>query len=211
MFRIINSITTIRDRLSMNIIPLHQDINFVDEGSQRFIVGVGDLISSNLVIRNSVFAASTNKSLRLCNFNQKAKGMVIEMPGYCYTEQSALTIDPTVPGSLSYINGCSNSNLISPPRNGEPCLNYLYFPENINQTFHTHPSIRVGCVLTGKGIAETSTGEFELNIGDVFVLDRFTRHRFKTFNNTMSLIAFHPDSEDGPTDEFNPMKSRTHL
>jgi len=211
MFRIISSAITLTDRLLINLIPLKEDIILKDTGFQRFIVGVGDLINDSITVVDSFFAASTNKQIKVQNLKKQAKGMIIEMPGYSFTEQTIVTINPEVAGSLSYIDGCSNSNIIPPPRNGEPCLNYLYFPCNINQTFHTHPSIRIGCILSGQGMAETSVGMFELKVGDVFILDRFTRHRFITLDKHMSLIAFHPDSDDGPTDEINPMKSRTHL
>jgi hypothetical protein len=139
------------------------------------------------------------------------KGIVITTPGYTATEEKICKFDPTKPGQLSYIDGCSNTNLVDPPRNGDPCINYLYFPENIKQTYHTHPSIRIGIVLTGNGIASVNKDEIELHAGSMFVLDRHTLHRFYTVDSSMSLMVFHPDSEDGPTDQFNPMKSRTYL
>ena len=50
-------------------------------------------------------------------------------------------------GRLSYIDGCSDSVLVSMPRMGDPVLNYLHFPSGIYQTQHTHPSIRMGVVI----------------------------------------------------------------
>ena len=41
-------------------------------------------------------------------------------------------------GRLSYIDGCSDSVLVSMPRMGDPVLNYLHFPTGIYQTQHTH-------------------------------------------------------------------------
>jgi quercetin dioxygenase-like cupin family protein len=91
----------------------------------------------------------------------------------------------------------------------------LYFPSGVDQTFHTHPSLRVGIIVSGRGIAEYYEGIIlkttRLNPGDSFVLDRHTRHRFRTEDSIMSIIAFHPDSEDGPRDEYNPMKARTYI
>ena len=56
-------------------------------------------------------------------------------------------------GRLSYIDGCTDSLLVMPPRLGDPCLNYLHFPMGIDQTQHLHPSIRMGIDIGGKGIA----------------------------------------------------------
>ena len=47
-------------------------------------------------------------------------------------------------GRLRYIDGCTDSLLISPPVKGDPCLNFLYIPPNLDQTAHTHPSCRIG-------------------------------------------------------------------
>lgn len=118
------------------------------------------------------------------------------------------------PGALSYIDGCSNTNLISPIRNGDACLNYLYFPPGTVQSLHTHPSVRIGVVLSGEGVAvcpDDPQTEVPLVPGTVFLLDRHTLHAFNTGDSHMSLFAFHPDSEAGPTDEGNPMKVRTYL
>lgn len=140
--------------------------------------------------------------------------VVVKMMGIKRIDAVSM-VDSKTPGDLSYIDGCSNSVLIVPPRNGDPCLNYLYFPAGVDQTFHTHPSVRVGIVVGGSGIAEYYEGSIlkttRLNTGDSFVIDRHGRHRFCTKDSTMSIIAFHPDSEDGPRDEHNPMKTRTYI
>lgn len=206
MFEIISTNKNIRDRLSLNVIPFNNSIKLNNTDCTKFIAGKGTLVSKGIQIQDGVFAVSTTSECEITGH-----GVVIEMPGYCYSEHRISLIQPGIPGHLSYIDGCSNSNLIDPARNGEPCLNYLYFPPEINQTFHTHPSLRIGFITSGSGVAETNDGEFPLNTGDVFILQRFGRHRFKTLNGHMSLIAFHPDSEDGPRDEFNPMKTRTHI
>jgi len=142
--------------------------------------------------------------------------LVIDNPGFQCPERKFCSFDPNSVGQLSYIDGCSNSNLIDPPRNGDPCLNYLYFPPGIDQSWHTHPSVRIGYVLTGKGYACIQSNgvskEHLLEPGKIFVLDRFTKHRFRTESDQhMTLMIYHPDSEDGPRDENNPMKSRTYL
>lgn len=122
-------------------------------------------------------------------------------------------------GRLTYIDGCSDSILVSPPRKGDASLNYLYFPAGVNQSFHTHPSIRMGIVLEGSGFAslsdtETSawkSSEIKLEAGDMFLLDENELHRFRTTSSSMKIIAYHPETDYGPTDENHAMINRTYL
>jgi len=112
-------------------------------------------------------------------------------------------------GRLRYIDGCSDTLLVCPPRRGEPCLNYLHFPKGINQTMHTHPSIRVGVVARGQGICKTPTASFDLKPGMLWLLPEDTPHSFFTDEETMDVIAWHPDSDTGPSDDDHPMINRT--
>lgn len=112
-------------------------------------------------------------------------------------------------GRLRYIDGCSDTLLICPPRLGEPCLNHLHFPKNISQTMHTHPSIRVGVVARGNGVCKTPEAAFDLKPGMLWLLPEDTPHCFFTYDETMDVIAWHPDSDTGPSDEDHPMINRT--
>lgn len=114
-------------------------------------------------------------------------------------------------GDVKYIDGCTDSLLVAPHRLGDPCLNALYFPPNVSQTFHTHPSIRLGCVLYGSGTAcvDSDDKQIPLQVGCVFGIDADKRHRFMTKEEGMVVIAYHPDSDWGPTDEVHPMINRT--
>lgn len=118
-------------------------------------------------------------------------------------------------GRLSYIDGCSDSLLVYPSRLGDSSLNLLYFPPGINQTFHRHPSIRLGCVIGGQGFS--SHGEFDneeesvLSAGLAFCLNEQERHRFRTESEPMTIVAFHPDGDWGPTDHNHTMLNRTYL
>ena len=113
------------------------------------------------------------------------------------------------PGILKYIDKCSNQELISPSVIYNPTIQYLYFPENTEQTPHVHSSFRIGLILHGNGIAVHENGEIELTENKVFMLPANERHFFKTVNSEMSLMVFHPDSDIGPTDDFNNMIVRT--
>lgn len=118
-------------------------------------------------------------------------------------------------GRLSYIDGCSDSLLVYPARLGDSSLNLLYFPPGINQTFHRHPSIRLGCVIDGEGLSEHGEANkldvTELTPGVSFCLNEQERHRFRTANSSMTVIAFHPDGDWGPTDHNHTMLNRTYI
>ena len=79
-----------------------------------------------------------------------AQVVTIERLGYRGPEIIGNTEDK---GRLSYIDGCSDSMLVPPCRMGDAVLNLLHFPPGILQTQHTHPSIRLGIVAKGEGIA----------------------------------------------------------
>lgn len=120
-------------------------------------------------------------------------------------------------GRLTYIDTCSDSLLVYPPRQGDPSLNALYFPPNVTQTYHTHPSIRLGVVASGKGYAcvepNAETGHerlIELKAGTVFCLNEGEVHRFRTMDEAMVVIAYHPDGDWGPTDHNHTMLNRTY-
>lgn len=128
-------------------------------------------------------------------------------------------------GRLKYIDGCTDSLLIPPVKLGDPCFNHLHFPENIDQTSHTHPSHRIGIVAKGNGLCKTPFGNIELKEGMIFIIKEWNgksfstgidgneypdgTHSFQTFDEGMDVIAFHPDSDFGATDVDHPMINRT--
>lgn len=116
-------------------------------------------------------------------------------------------------GRLSYIDGCSDTMLVYPPRAGDPVFNHLHFPPGIVQTQHLHPSIRLGVVLYGKGKAWGPGWELDLEPGVAFMLDEQEIHSFRTdtSEDVMGVIAYHPDSDWGPVDANHPMLNRTYI
>lgn len=113
-------------------------------------------------------------------------------------------------GRLRYIDRCSDSLLVAPQLLGDPCLNHLHFPPNIDQTEHTHPSLRAGIVARGEGWCETPLGKSRLEPGVVFSIPQDGRHNFLTdATHEMDIIAWHPDSDWGPTHTDHPMVNRT--
>lgn len=112
-------------------------------------------------------------------------------------------------GRLKYIDGCTDSLLIPPVKLGDPCFNLLVFPANTNQTSHTHPSLRLGMVVKGSGECVTPHGNIKLEVGKIFIIPTEKEHSFKTSKEEMTVIAYHPDSDFGPTDEDHPMINKT--
>jgi mannose-6-phosphate isomerase-like protein (cupin superfamily) len=205
MISLIEDYKKILDRIVLKIYPIETKFEFTNDDVSRFVMGVGEIKS------DTFYAKGTFSALVNTGFCVSGKGVVIETPGVYFTEQKFSVIDGNMPGQLCYIDGCSNTNLVDPLRSGDPCLNYLYFPSGINQAYHTHPSLRIGFIVSGNGYASIDNKEIPLTAGSIFVLERHALHRFRTEDSHMSLMVFHPDSEDGPRDEFNPMKSRTYI
>ena len=142
-----------------------------------------------------------------CIFSGDGKGFCVEQKDF----QGFFQIGGPVEwkGRLQYIDGCTDSLLIAPPVMGDPCFNLLHIPANTFQTQHTHPSFRAGVIVSGSGVCVTPEGEKQLIPGTVFVIPADGLHSFKTFEEDLRVIAYHPDSDFGPTHENHPMINRT--
>ena len=112
-------------------------------------------------------------------------------------------------GRLRYIDGCTDSLLISPAVQGDPCLNLLHLPPGTRQTEHTHPSLRMGMIVRGTGECVTPEERTPLHPGLCFVIPADVRHCFHTDSEELAVIAYHPDSDFGPTHQDHPMINRT--
>ena len=151
-------------------------------------------------------------------FKLNARGLVVLICRYGYRGLLAAGCLENV-GRLSYIDGCSSTILVSPPRMGDPVFNHLHIPQSVAQSPHTHPSIRLGIVARGGGIArgrtEVNAGEWaeSLTAGCVFLLHAQEVHSFHTTESPsgMDVLTYHPDSDWGPTDGEHPMLTKTHL
>lgn len=168
-----------------------------------------------------------NKTIELeegqfCSFFVKAKApkfdvsdelfIIIRLGYKCQNMQG----DVEEQGRLIYIDGCSDSILVYPPRSGDPSLNHLHFPKGVNQSFHTHPTIRLGCVIRGEGISDYydqngTLKELKLTSGTIFCLEENQKHRFRTELRSMDVVVYHPDSDWGPTDHNHPMLNKTFI
>lgn len=157
----------------------------VDSGAYLSLFGKTRVISEKKQIKNFFICVKNEKPFFHLGYLQEGEGM------------------------LKYIDGCTDSLLISPVKRGMPCLNHLHFPPNTRQTFHTHPSYRAGIVAYGHGVAETEKGEILLSPGLSWFIPANEKHRFKTDGSDLGVVAYHPDSDFGPVDENHPMINRT--
>lgn len=112
-------------------------------------------------------------------------------------------------GRLTYIDGCTDTVLAAPPRRGDPCLNLLVVPPHTDQTTHRHPSLRAGIVVAGRGHCAHPDGRHVLDVGTGWFIPPEVDHSFHTGDEPLAVIAFHPDSDTGPTDADHPMLNRT--
>lgn len=153
-----------------------------------------------------------------------ATGMYFSIPGVARIEGNGIGFIASRPhwrgffqiggpieetGRLIYIDGCSDSLLISPVVQGDPCLNLLYLPPGTTQTEHTHPSCRIGIIASGTGICRTAESDIPLQPGLVFEISANAKHSFHTHSDSLQVIAWHPDSDFGPTHRDHPMINRT--
>lgn len=135
------------------------------------------------------------------------QGLVIMAAGYRSLWQIGGPLEPS--GRLRYIDGCSDTLLISPPRLGDPCLNHLHIPPHTDQTPHTHPSARLGVILNGSGECRTPDGVYPLQPGMGWYIPTGCLHSFFTRTDALDVVAWHPDSDFGPRDDDHPMINRT--
>jgi quercetin dioxygenase-like cupin family protein len=141
---------------------------------------------------------------------EKGRGIVVLRQGYFGYFHIGGPVEHK--GRLRYIDGCTDSLLIGPPKKGNPCLNLLYFPQGVDQTRHTHPSDRVGIVLSGRGkcIYDDDNKSVDLVPGMIFCIHTDGLHKFQTpYEQEMRVLAYHPETDFGPDDDAHPMLNRT--
>jgi quercetin dioxygenase-like cupin family protein len=177
------------------------------QGGTTFVVVAegGAHIDSDHRITSGMYACVPN--LRQI-VGQHCLGLAVTVKGYNGIFQLGGPIETK--GRLKYIDGCTDTGLIQPPKLGDPCLNALFFPPGINQTRHYHPSHRVGLVYDGEGLCHTDNRPpTPMRPGDLFLIKKGGWHAFETKERGMRIVAFHPDSDFGPSDESHQMLDAT--
>lgn len=183
-----------------------------------YVMQGGATVSSEPMFSSKPFVKFTVKAGQWftfpygCSFELQEEGVtkmvITQKVGFTGVAAMGGPIEPL--GRLKYIDGCSDTLLSCPPLLGDPCFNHLHFPPNIDQTEHTHPSNRSGGIARGSGLCITPYGEVPLVPGLIFHIPFNGKHRFKTGpDDELDVIAYHPDSDWGPTDTEHPMVNRT--
>lgn len=175
-------------------------------GTTYIAVATGQVFFGPFTLAPAMYAAAVRRGSLAITLGGRA--LAINAKRYTGMMAAGGPLEET--GRLRYIDGCTDTGLIGPIRQGDPCLNHLHFPPGIEQTLHTHPSVRIGLVARGRGLCRAPTGNFPLEPGSVFVIPTGKVHGFTTEGETMDIIAFHPDSVLGPTDERHQMLEATH-
>ena len=140
-------------------------------------------------------------------FGRGSRGLVVSRLGYAGLTQWGGPVEAQ--GRLRYIDGCSDTLLVCPPLRGDPCLNHLHLPPHTRQSAHTHPSERVGVILRGAGECRTPDGVFALAPGMGWRIPAGCLHSFFTTDSSLDVLAWHPDSDFGPTHDNHPMVNLT--
>lgn len=135
------------------------------------------------------------------------RGLGIIVPGYRGLRQLGGPIETK--GRLRYIDGCSDTLIVAPPRRGDPCLNHLHIPARTLQSAHTHPSLRVGIIARGAGTCVTHDGRYGLEPGLGWLIPTGLEHAFHTDQHSLDVLAWHPETDTGPIDDDHPMLNRT--
>ncbi len=138
---------------------------------------------------------------------ESSSGFVVTCPTFKGVFLIGGAVEST--GRLGYINGGTDSVLIPPIMQGDPCLNALYFPPGVDQTAHTHPSYRMVMVIEGSGECETPDGIIPMLPGVALFIPANSLHKFRTTKDKLTVICFHPDSDTGFTHAEHPMLKRT--
>ncbi|MDV6032157.1 MAG: cupin domain-containing protein [Phycisphaera sp. RhM] len=142
-----------------------------------------------------------------CRIEGAGSGFVASRIGYRGLFQLGGPIEST--GRLRYIDGCSDTLLIGPAVKGDPCLNLLHIPPHTQQTAHTHPTVRFGMIVGGQGVCRSPNQALALQPGMIFSIRPEGIHSFNTTHDPLLVIAWHPDSDCGPTHGDHPMINRT--
>lgn len=210
----VTGIIHLKDRWRYTIIKQesNQTVEYTDIDYNTYVMGRNaSLQSKNFSIQNSNFCCLVNSSFKVeCGENSTA--VIVKFPGlYCF--ENLLYVENNLQiGNLTYMDGGTNSNAITPSRLGDPVINYVHFPKGMYQTLHTHPSHRIGLILKGNGKIELDNKEmFDVREGGVFLMARNELHNFICTDKDVVAFVFAPESGDGPTDEVNPLQARTIL
>ena len=215
----VNTVQTIQKGIALNL---------GENVPETFGTWQGDRLTLSEDAMHFGFVYSGTPTLYRCTGEQDYKlypGMYFSLPGggwigsdnssgfviTCPNHSSMFHIGGAIEsiGRFAYIDGGTDSLLIPPIISGDPCLNALYFPPAVKQTAHTHPSYRIVMIVEGSGECETSAGIIPLHPETILFIPANSVHGFRTANEPLTAVCFHPDSDTGFTQIDHPMLKRT--
>ena len=201
-----------KDRWVLDITKINpkQSQAFEPRGTDYVLLLSADMQSDRISLKGAI-AATTMTAPYEITCGADAHAAVISTYGLCLPENTVTMVDTGLKGNLTYMDGGTNTNAINPSREGDPVVNYVWFPPGMDQTPHIHPSHRIGLCLDGTGRTDLQDHTVALQRGDLFFMARTELHHFVTERDPCVLFVFAPDSETGPTDESNPLKARTYI
>lgn len=160
--------------------------------------------SGEFLLKQGTYFVSTGPAVL-----QGGTALLICLPNYIGLNQIGGPLEKA--GRLRYMDGCTDTLLVCPPRRGEPSLNHLHIPIGTKQTSHFHESVRMGVIVSGRGRCHTRTDAYDLVPGMAWYIPAGVWHSFVTGDESLDVIAWHPDSVFGPTDQLHPMILGTHI
>lgn len=163
--------------------------------------------------RSSYWYIKNNEVVSLTGTGERISSDIfcVEIFGYTPEKRTSTFSKLT---DLPYINGCSTKQLIPPNRLGDPTWQMLYIPSYTSeQAHHIHSTARIVYVLSGKGKSHVGqankTKSFDLESGDILVLDKMVPHHFSTGKEGLVVLPLHIFSSI--SQEFDhPMFNGTH-
>lgn len=211
--------------------PFRKKCDFKNLGSASVLaLADGDIYRVNpefgsvfIMVMNGILPVLTDQGETLCilkagchaelttNCTVYSRGYAFVIQTHYYRGLTRIGLQLEERCSLRFIDGCMDSLLISPLLKGNPCLNFLYIPPNTTQTLHTHPSARLGLVISGRGVCVLESGQIDLSPMTFFIVQDNILHQFLTTDSDLRIFVFHPDSDFGPSNEEHPMINRSFI
>jgi quercetin dioxygenase-like cupin family protein len=168
---------------------------------------VTDMRASYWYIDNNTVISTTGTGNSIISYK-----VCVEIFGYT-PETRTSTFDRGT--DLPYINGCSTKQLINPVRPGDPTFQMLYMPPyTAEQAHHIHATARIVYVARGTGRSivgsDTKSTIYDLNEGDVILLDKMVPHHFETDSSELLVLPIHVYSSIASEEYNHPMFIGTH-
>lgn len=113
-------------------------------------------------------------------------------------------------GRLRAKHGGTDTLLLAPTCWGDACLNLSVLPPETREPMHSHASVRVGVVVSGRGFCVSEAQSLQLEAGMAFCVPPGMSHGLQTEGQGLHFVTYQPNSSFGPTDDVH-RKGRIRL